>query len=721
MTALRRLTQSIATWHRGIVFAAGILLLVALAVGLYTSRSTAMRMQRVNHSHAVLAQIDRAVALLRNAESEQRGFLITSSEGYEKAAEQYAEELDEALEDLIILVAENPLQSRRARNLRDAIYERLTELRGTAQFMRRGSIRDLREMLGDESELRVMARIREIHSAMTAAEQTLLAQRSSEMKTELQVATLTVLSSGGLALILGGQAFFLLRRSLRSLEREAELLREKESAESADREKSEFLANMSHEIRTPMNAVLGFAELLSGAVTTPKQRHYVDAINSSGRAMLSLINDILDLSKIEAGKLELNYRPISVERLLDEIRQVFCPQAEARGLKIVITVDPSLPPSLLFDQTRLRQILFNIVGNALKFTEQGQITVHASCRLCTSDETKVTLFLTVADTGIGISPEHQTAIFEPFRQVDDGPARGHGGTGLGLSITKRLTTLLNGQVELESIEGQGTTFRFAFPQVAISAAAPAMESSDSSAENFDQLKPSVILVADDVTLNRDLVAGFLENSRHRVVHAANGEEALNQAHIHDPDLILLDIRMPVMDGREALSKLRQDPDLQDVPVVSVTASSMLDEEEELRAHFDGYIRKPFTSAHLFKEMSRLLPPDEQQAAAAPEPTPELTEPPPAPGPEWPALLAYLQALEEGRWRALSKSMGARETAAFAHDLINRGEAAACPAVMAYGQKLTEQVERFQVSAMESTLQHFPQLVSGLSEQMASAK
>ncbi|WP_221032106.1 ATP-binding protein [Actomonas aquatica] len=723
MTALQKLTTNLATWHRGFLYAASGLLIVALTVGLYTGYSTKIRMAAVAHTHDVISHIHETVALLRNAESEQRGFLITGSTGYEDAAEEYASELTETLDELEALIVDNESQRERAAELRENIYARLTELRNTAMVNRNATLARLRQEIGDESELRLMAEVRRLHGEMIAEEETLLEQREAAMDSEVRFAAWTIAISGGLALLLGLQAFFIMGRALTSLNREAHLLRAKEKAENADREKSEFLANMSHEIRTPMNSVLGFAELLSGIASTPKQRQYIDAINSSGRAMLSLINDILDLSKIEAGKLELHYQPVSIIRLLREIREVFAPQAEARGLELKIEADPSLPPALIFDQTRLRQILFNVVGNALKFTPQGSITLSAGTRLSGTDETRVTLLITVTDTGIGIAPEHQTRVFEPFRQVEDGPAKGHGGTGLGLSITKRLTDLLNGQVELESVPGEGTTFRFGFPHVEISSATVDPNPTEDAQTNFNHLRPSVILVADDVPLNLELIEGIFEDTHHRLVFARNGHEVLAQAQKHHPDLILLDIRMPDMDGREAFEKLRGMPDFAAVPIVSVTASSMMAEELKLREQFNGYIRKPFSRATLFREVARLLPRHEQSAideAADDDASDAPPAPPPEIGPEWPALLTELRRLEAEEWPALSQTATTRETAAFAQDLIERGEAAKCATVVDYGKKLSEQVERFQISAVENTLRSFPQLVSGVASLMGES-
>ena len=231
-----------------------------------------------------------------------------------------------------------------------------------------------------------------------------------------------------------------------------------------------------------------------------------------------------------------------------------------------------------------------------------------------------------------------------------------------------------------------------------------------------------ILVADDVPLNLQLLEGIFENTHHRLVFARNGREAIEQATKHHPDLILLDIRMPDMDGREAFTRLRANPEFSDVPIISVTASSMMAEELKLRREFDGYIRKPFSSTTLFKEIERLLPRDRRDGAEANESTVVATEkqkpaPAAAVGPEWPAMVAELRRIETEVWPQLSQTAAARETAAFAHLLIERGKSADCPTLIAYGEKLAGQVERFQISAVEASLRAFPQLVTGLADML----
>jgi signal transduction histidine kinase/ActR/RegA family two-component response regulator len=409
----------------------------------------------------------------------------------------------------------------------------------------------------------------------------------------------------------------------------------KETAESANAAKSEFLANMSHEIRTPMNAILGFSELLRTQMAASKERNYLDAISSSGRTLLTLINDILDLSKIEAGKLELQYEPVSVARVVDEIQKVFSIKAGEKGIKLLTEIDPKLPRGLMLDEVRLRQVLFNVVGNALKFTEKGQVKIRAWAEqmgkaesgkqktemgetqgaltlVDEPDETRVNLILEVSDTGIGIPEAQQERIFGAFSQVAGQSTRKFGGTGLGLTITKRLTEMMHGVVTVQSEPGKGSAFRFMFPNVAITELAESDAIASDGQGDFNQFAPATILVADDVALNRALVAGYFEGTAHKLITATNGLEALEQAEKHRPDVILMDMRMPELDGYEATKRLKANPALKGIAVIAVTASSFREEEARARKACDGFIRKPFNRTELIAELKRFLKPVPQQ-------------------------------------------------------------------------------------------------------------
>ncbi|MSU62494.1 MAG: response regulator [Pedosphaera sp.] len=534
----------------------------------------------------------------------------------------------------------------------------------------------------------------------------------------------------------------------------------REQAESANQAKSEFLANMSHEIRTPMNAILGFSELLRTQMAASKDRNYLDAITSSGRTLLTLINDILDLSKIEAGKLELQYEPVSVARLVDEIQKLFSIKAGEKGIKLLTEIDPKLPRGLMLDEVRLRQVLFNVVGNALKFTEKGHVKIrawaeyggdrsaefipqqrpHAEARRGDSsvspdaatsrnefrapagpDETRVTLILEISDTGIGIPKAQQEHIFGAFSQVAGQSTRKFGGTGLGLTITKRLTEMMRGAVTVQSEPGQGSVFRFAFPNVAITELSESDAIATSGDGDFTQFAPATVLVADDVALNRALLAGYFEGTAHTLITATNGLEALEQAEKHRPAVILMDMRMPELDGHEATKRLKANAALKHIPVIAVTASSFREEEAKARKICDGFIRKPFNRAELIAELKRFLKPAPAGAEGAAKESMAVRETvvlPEAPVSaavlaRRPELLARLREEEERVWPDLCERKAMDEIEQFARRLKGWAEEAQWPTLRAYAENLDQQVQEFDLDRLPKTLQNFPAVIGAL--------
>jgi signal transduction histidine kinase/ligand-binding sensor domain-containing protein/CheY-like chemotaxis protein/protocatechuate 3,4-dioxygenase beta subunit len=499
----------------------------------------------------------------------------------------------------------------------------------------------------------------------------------------------------------------------------------KEAAEAANAAKSEFLANMSHEIRTPMNAILGFSELLRTQMAASKDRNYLDAITSSGRTLLALINDILDLSKIEAGKLELQYEPVNVARLVDEIQKLFSIKAGEKGIRLLTDLDPKLPRGLLLDEVRLRQVLFNVVGNALKFTEKGEVKIRAAASalgaaaLADPEKTRVNLLLEVSDTGIGIPKDQQEHIFGAFSQVAGQSTRKFGGTGLGLTITKRLTEMMHGRIKVQSEPGQGSTFCFEFPNVAITELPEIPATATDGEGDFTHFAPATILVADDVALNRQLVAGYFEGTAHRLLTATTGLEALAQAEKHRPDVILMDMRMPELDGYEATRRLKANAGLKRIPVIAVTASSFRDEEARARKVCDGFIRKPFSRAELvaelrpfLKSLERAETPDVGPAAAmaaggeAPVSAGALAR--------RPALLVRLREEEDQVWPGLCKTLAMDKVEQFASRLKAWGAEGQWPALAAYAQSLDQQVQEFDVTRLPQTLNRFPAVLGSLS-------
>ena len=388
---------------------------------------------------------------------------------------------------------------------------------------------------------------------------------------------------------------------------EKNLIIAREESKIANRTKNEFMANISHELRTPLNAINGFNEILTQSISDPSQLQYLEYMHSASNQLLALIMDILDLSKIETGKLEIKSSPVDLKSLFFEIEQIFKMKALEKNIKIVQTLDDSISDKIIFDKTRLRQILFNLVGNAIKFTEEGQITISANVKRKQDDAKFVDLSITVNDTGIGVNQEDQKIIFDSFTQQDGKSTRKYGGSGLGLTICHRLTTLLNGKISLNSEVNVGSTFNLLFKNVEI---VPELEL-DNGIITFDHktitFLNSKVLVVDDVEMNRKLLETNLTRRGVEVLSAENGLEAIKLAQKNHPDLIIMDIMMPVMDGVEAVKNLKQNDQTKDIPVIALTA--FLDDENRskfLKLGFEACLHKPVNIKELYSELIKYL-------------------------------------------------------------------------------------------------------------------
>ncbi|MCS7066595.1 MAG: ATP-binding protein [Fimbriimonadales bacterium] len=398
-----------------------------------------------------------------------------------------------------------------------------------------------------------------------------------------------------------------LRLAELNMELEMQILQAQEmalAAEAANRAKSEFLANMSHEIRTPMNGILGMVELLADTPLSEEQRDYLNTLRVSADHLLGLLNDILDLSKIEAGKLHLEHLPVVLSELVTGTVRLFQARAESKGLRLTVQIAPETPPVVLGDPVRLRQILANFISNAIKFTEQGEVAVRIH-------PLESEIRFAVQDTGIGIPPDRIASIFEPFTQADSSTTRKYGGTGLGLTICKRLAELMGGRIGVESVLGRGSTFYVDLPLPP--AETPPLDAPESISALPDIPAGKPILLVEDNEINRKVALRMLSKLQLEVEIATNGAEAVQKATTSAYDLILMDCQMPEMDGYEATRRLRE----QGVrtPIVALTANALEgDRERCLACGMDDYLAKPIKPDELQRTLARWLQAQRQQAA-----------------------------------------------------------------------------------------------------------
>ncbi|MCD4791990.1 MAG: PAS domain S-box protein [Bacteroidales bacterium] len=488
-----------------------------------------------------------------------------------------------------------------------------------------------------------------------------------------------------------------------------ELIITKELAESANAAKSRFLANMSHEIRTPMNAILGFAEILEKKIINPEFEQYLSAISSSGKSLNVLISDILDFSKIEASKISISYSAVSLHEFIEVIILIFSKKIDEKGLEFIREIDSELPEFVIIDEIRVKQIVTNLLSNAVKFTTSGYVKL--SIKLINKTESLCSIKFSVIDTGVGIPQNQQKVIFKPFMQQKDQPFENYGGTGLGLSICKGLAAKMDSKIILKSKLKKGSEFTLILKDVEITNSDKVKTASNYFAGKTVTFEKATILIAEDIKLNRDLLSSYIHDYDFNIIEAENGKEAIDMAMQYLPQLILMDMRMPVINGLDSTKFIKSNKKTKHIPIIAVTASSTKEAKTEITKVCDDYLGKPVTSDELISTICKYLKHKVEDIKIETDSNLKAKETKNINNPD--KLYNMLKKNVEPKWKTISNTLIINEIITLADYISKNYKSYNYYKLANWASQLKTQAQTFNLNAVEKTLDIFPELLEEL--------